>query len=257
MLTTEQDIKALIRPSSAQKPEVKDLLKRGVKILVADISSPVEELVPLLHGVDIFISAISGMALLEQMGIVTAAKRAGVKRFVPCAFATVCPAGGVMRLRDQVSPRNPISSIISILTRSPVLQKEQVLNHIKQLFLPFTFIDVGYWYQFSFPPLPSGKTDKYMFPGTNSKMRVDGTVPNLITDLRDVGRFVARIVTDERTLNRFVFAWGEELTEKDIYSVMEEVSGEKLPVNVVCTPIYDFKLLTQRRFQRKRLRMKS
>lgn len=57
------DIKALIRPSSAQKPEVKDLLKRGVKILVADISSPVEELVPLLHGVDIFISAISGMAL--------------------------------------------------------------------------------------------------------------------------------------------------------------------------------------------------
>lgn len=103
LLTTEQDIKALIRPSSAQKPEVKDLLKRGVKILVADISSPVEELVPLLHGVDIFISAISGMALLEQMGIVTAAKRAGVKRFVPCGFATVCPAGGVMRLRDHVS----------------------------------------------------------------------------------------------------------------------------------------------------------
>ena len=103
MLTTEQDIKALIRPSSAQKPEVKDLLKRGVKILVADISSPVEELVPLLHGVDIFISAISGMALLEQMGIVTAAKQVGIKRFVPCGFATVCPAGAVMSLRDHVS----------------------------------------------------------------------------------------------------------------------------------------------------------
>ena len=162
-----------------------------------------------------------------------------------------------MRLRDQVSPRNPISSMISILTRSNVLQKEQVLNHIKQLFLPFTFIDVGYWYQFSFPPLPSGKTDKYLFPSTNSKIRGNGTAPNLITDLRDVGRFVARIVTDERTLNRFVFAWGEELTEKDIYSVMEEVSGEKLPVNFVRTPIYACKLLTQRRFQRKRLRMKS
>ena len=74
LLTNGQDVKALIRPSSAQKPEVKDLLKRGVKIVVADISSPVEELVPLLHGVDIFISAISGMALLEQMGIVTAAR---------------------------------------------------------------------------------------------------------------------------------------------------------------------------------------
>lgn len=82
---------------------MKDLLKRGVKILIADISSPVEELVPLMHRVDIFISAISGTALLEQMGIVTAAKRAGVKRFVPCGFVTVCPAGGVMRLRDHVS----------------------------------------------------------------------------------------------------------------------------------------------------------
>jgi len=147
--------------------------------------------------------------------------------------------------------------MIRILTRSTVMQKEQVLNHIKQLFLPFTFIDVGYWYQFSFPPLPSGKIDKYMFPGTNSKMRGDGTVPNLITDLRDVGRFVARIVADERTLNRYVFAWGEEMTEKQIYSVMEQVSGEKLPVNFVRVPDSACNILTQRRFQRKRLRMKS
>ena len=42
------------------------------------------------------------MALLAQMNIVSAAKKAGVKRFVPCGFATVCPPGGVMKLRDQV-----------------------------------------------------------------------------------------------------------------------------------------------------------
>jgi hypothetical protein len=59
-------------------------------------------LVPLLKGFDVFISAISGMALLAQMNIVSAAKEAGVKRFVPCGFATVCPPGGVMKLRDQV-----------------------------------------------------------------------------------------------------------------------------------------------------------
>ena len=62
----------------------------------------------------------------------------------------------------------------------------------------------------------------------NTKMRGDGTAPNLITDLRDVGRFVARIVADERTLNRYVFAYGEELTEREIYATMEEVSGEQL-----------------------------
>jgi hypothetical protein len=39
----KQKVTALIRLSSVQKAEVKDLLKRGVKILVADISSPVEK----------------------------------------------------------------------------------------------------------------------------------------------------------------------------------------------------------------------
>jgi hypothetical protein len=62
----------------------------------------------------------------------------------------------------------------------------------------------------------------------NTKMHGDGTAPNLITDLRDVGRFVARIVADEQTLNRYVFAYGEELTEREIYAAMEEVSGEEL-----------------------------
>jgi NmrA-like family len=78
-----------------------------VKILIADISSPIEELATLLKGVYVFLNAISRMALMEQMNVVTAAKEAGVKRFVPCGFATVCPAGGVnrvMRLRDQACP---------------------------------------------------------------------------------------------------------------------------------------------------------
>jgi len=46
--------------------------------------------------------------------------------------------------------------------------------------------------------------------------------------LRDIGHFVARIVGDERTVNRYVFAWGEVLSEKNVYAVMEEVSREKL-----------------------------
>ncbi|PMD53509.1 uncharacterized protein K444DRAFT_646709 [Hyaloscypha bicolor E] len=167
-----------------------NLAYSGVKILIADISSPIEELATLLKGVYVFISAISRMALMEQVSVVMAAKEAGVKRFVPCGFATVCPAGGVnrvMRLRDQAS----------------------VLRY------PFT--DVGYWYPFSFPHLPSGKIDDFTFPKMYSKMRGDGTALNLITDLRDVGDFVARIVGDGRTLNKY-----------DIYGSMEDVSGEKL-----------------------------
>lgn len=62
----------------------------------------------------------------------------------------------------------------------------------------------------------------------NTALHVDGEAPNLLTDLRDVGHFVARIVADERTLNRYVFTWGAVVTENEVYAIMEEVSGEKL-----------------------------
>lgn len=78
------------------------LLEKGVQIRIADISGPADDLIPVLSGVDIFISAISGISQLAQINIATAAKKAGVRRFVPCCFATICPPGGVMALRDDV-----------------------------------------------------------------------------------------------------------------------------------------------------------
>lgn len=56
----------------------------------------------------------------------------------------------------------------------------------------------------------------------------DGEAPNLVTDLRDIGRFVARIIADDRTLNKFVFTWGEVLTQKQIFTAIEAASGEKI-----------------------------
>jgi hypothetical protein len=81
---------------------VKGLAEKGVRVSIADITGPVENLIPLLSGVDVVISAIDGMSQLAQMNLASAAKSAGTKRFVPCFFATVCPAGGVMMLRDEV-----------------------------------------------------------------------------------------------------------------------------------------------------------
>jgi hypothetical protein len=95
-------VKALIRPSSAEKPEVKVLAAKGVEVVLGDIAGPVDDLVSLLVGIDVFISAINGMGLLAQKNIATAAKKARVRRFVPCGFATVCPPGDVMLLRDKV-----------------------------------------------------------------------------------------------------------------------------------------------------------
>lgn len=81
---------------------MKALASKEVKVVIADISDSVEALTPMLVGTDVFISAIGGLAQQSQMNLITAAKEAGVKRFVPCDFASIAPPGGVMVLRDEV-----------------------------------------------------------------------------------------------------------------------------------------------------------
>jgi len=53
-----------------------------------------------------------------------------------------------------------------------------------------------------------------------------GNVKSGFTGLRDVGRFLARILADPRTLNRYVFCWSEELTQNEIMALAREVSGK-------------------------------
>ncbi len=91
-----------MRPSSAEKPAVQEIKALGVALRVVDITAPEQELAPALAGIDIIISAIGPHDLLQQKTLVRAAKSAGVKRFVPCAFITVAPPKGVMLLRDDV-----------------------------------------------------------------------------------------------------------------------------------------------------------
>lgn len=70
----------------------------------ADLSAPEDELSRLLHGIDSVISAISATSLLMQIPLINAAQAAGVKRFLPCCFATVMPPEGILKLRDTVCP---------------------------------------------------------------------------------------------------------------------------------------------------------
>lgn len=147
------------------------------------------------------------MEQLEQIPLATAAKAAGVKRFIPCGFVTVIPVGGVHMLRDL---------------------KETVYNHVKILGLPYTILDVGWWYQIAYPALPSGKID-YAVGIPGQKIPGDGNVPSALTDLRDIGRHVARIIVDDRTLNKMVLIYNEMWTPNQVIDLMERLSGEKMP----------------------------
>ncbi|KAF5685428.1 isoflavone reductase [Fusarium denticulatum] len=204
---TPFNITALIRPSSTEKPKVRALGDRGVATIALNLDAPHNELVEALSGKEIVICAVDPFCVTEQIRLANAAKDAGVKRFIPSAFAPVCPPQGIMALREL---------------------KEEVINHVKKIYLPYTIIDIGWWYQSSLPKLPSGKIDYAVTFGA-TKIVDQGQHATSTTDLRDVGRYVARIITDPRTLNKYVFAYNEVWTQEDIFQLLEESSGERLP----------------------------
>ncbi|KAF7325439.1 Glycoside hydrolase [Mycena kentingensis (nom. inval.)] len=200
-------VDALVRPASASKPAVAELRARGVGIRIAELTGSLDDLVAALQGIDVVISTIGAGGQLAQLQLATAAKQVGVKRFVPCAFITVAPPGGVMLIRDE---------------------KQRVYEHIFQLHLPYTIIDEGFWHQISFPLVPSGRFDAANAMPWSRRIHAGGTARNMLTDLRDVGRYVARIIKDERTLNKYVVTYSDVLSENGIFAIAEELSKEEI-----------------------------
>nr|XP_036577222.1 isoflavone reductase [Colletotrichum truncatum]KAF6784134.1 isoflavone reductase [Colletotrichum truncatum] len=197
----KQDISALVRPSSLKKPNVIALQDKGISIVPFNLDDPEDRVTARLKGIDVLIVC----CLLDERVLAKAAKNAGVKRYVPCFYATVMPRG-VQTLRDN---------------------KEDILDHIQRLHLPYTVIDVGWWYQISLPRLPSGRIDRNLFL-YNTAIGGSGDVLCARTDSRDVGKYVARIIADPRTVNQKVFAYTDLRTQHELYNMVEQISGEKI-----------------------------
>jgi nucleoside-diphosphate-sugar epimerase len=98
--------------------------------------------------------------------------------------------------------------------------------------LPYTIIDVGWWFQFTLPKLPSGRID-YAHSGLNIRIPGDGNVLSAFTDNRDIGKLVARTIADPRTLNQQVFLYSEMTTLTKVYDLLEKISGEDVPRDYV------------------------
>ena len=93
----------MARRDSATKPDYEKLRAEGVEVRLGDIDDSHEELKKHLEGVDIVISVVLFSAIPKQRGLVRAAKEVGVKRFIPCDWATP-GAKGVRDIQDTVSP---------------------------------------------------------------------------------------------------------------------------------------------------------
>lgn len=56
----------------------------------------------------------------------------------------------------------------------------------------------------------------------------DGNIKTALTDLRDIGPYVGRVISDDRTLNKYVFCYGELLSQEEVFARLEELSGETI-----------------------------
>ncbi|UPL03916.1 hypothetical protein LCI18_014850 [Fusarium solani-melongenae] len=203
------EVAALVRLSSVSKPSYEKLASQGVNLLPVDLESPDAEIAKSLRGYDVVIASVPPNALESQLPLARAAKLANVKRFVPSSFAmAIAPSG--------------ISSVQTV--------REKIHAEIAAMGLLYTIIDVGWWYSCFIPQMPSGQTDhatalpdfiKNLIPG-------DGNMKTNVVDNDDVGRFVARILADSRTINKKVMASGAAISFNEMFGIAETLTGEKV-----------------------------
>ncbi|KAM5545173.1 hypothetical protein V8D89_001284 [Ganoderma adspersum] len=189
-------VAAIVRPSSLSKPAVADLRARGVEIRTGDLNDSVESLKKSLTGADILVCTVVVWALGAQRDIIRAAKEVGVQRVVPCDFGAI-GARGVRALYDE---------------------KLDIQDFVKELGVPYTFIDVGLWMQL-YLPLPLRSHAPQPVKEMTWSVYADGSARTLVTHREHIGTYVARILADPRTLDQAV-------RQGDAHALGERVSGD-------------------------------
>ncbi|KLO11933.1 NAD-binding protein [Schizopora paradoxa] len=197
-----------VRPSSLSKPAVSKLRERGVEIRSADVSmDDITKLQAAFQGVDTVIVTLIFTEIDTQPKLADAAKLAGVRRFITDDWGTAC-VPGVMKLYDK---------------------KFQIREYVKSIGLGYTFIDVGYWMSLLVPVERrehSEYPDVDFIPSNSYAIFGSGDVRTAAIARSDIGKFVAEIINDERTLNRYVFCWGDEKSQNEIWEIARKVEAE-------------------------------
>ncbi|KAI5890646.1 NAD(P)-binding protein [Schizophyllum commune H4-8] len=184
------------------KPAVSRFADQGVAIHKADLLSVTQErLEEILAGADIVIASLLPNCMDAQKKIADAGKAVGIKRFVPNDFGPSCPKG-VMNLQDR---------------------KLAIHEYIESIGLGHTYIEIGWWMQISaiFPAHIKSTTADMV-----RNLIGSGDVPFAVVDEFHIGDYVARIIQDERTLNKKVFVWEDEVTQNQAWNLAVKKYGK-------------------------------
>ncbi|KAK1221109.1 hypothetical protein PQX77_016087 [Marasmius sp. AFHP31] len=208
------EVKAIVRPSSLDKPIIKELKSLGVKIVTGDIASDDQEsLKAHLKDVDTVIITTVPLPEGQQDNLIRAAKAASVKRLIPSDFASYAPPGS-MQYQDM-----------KVRT-----QKFIIDNNV-----PHTFIQVGIWPDATFP-FPHAVDGDPIANYMQKQFHGSGNVKTSWTATERVGEFVARIIADPRTLNKTVHTWDGEFTLDEAYALARKLTGENFDDYPKVTP---------------------
>ena len=75
-------------------------------------------------------------------------------------------------------------------------------------------------------PLPLRSDVASEIKATSWAVYRKGESKNLLTNLDHIGTYIARIITDPRTVNKAVIIWEDEVLQKDAYEIGARISGD-------------------------------
>ncbi|KAB1220649.1 Isoflavone reductase-like protein [Morella rubra] len=196
---------ALVRESTVSDPVkgkvVENFKSLGVTLVHGDLYNH-ESLVKAIKQVDVVISTVGHLQIVDQVKIIAAIKEAGnVKRFFPSEFGNDV---------DRVHAVEPAKSAFA--------SKANLRRTIEAEGLPYTFVSSNYFAGYFLPTLAQpGATapprDKVIIYG-------DGNAKAVFNEEHDIGTFTIRAVDDPRTLNKILYI----KPPKNIYSYNELVA---------------------------------
>ncbi|KAH7849230.1 hypothetical protein Vadar_014899 [Vaccinium darrowii] len=173
----------------------------GVTFLHGDLNDH-ESLVKAIKQVDVVISTIGSMKLLDQVKIIAAIKEVGnIKRFFPSEFGNDV---------DHSNPVEPAKTVYAM--------KAQIRRTIEAEGIPHTYVSSNYFAGYFLPKLAqpglsAPPRDKAIIPG-------DGNPKAVFSEEHDIGTYTIKAVDDPRTLNKILYI----KPPKNIYSFNELVS---------------------------------
>ncbi|XP_058220791.1 phenylcoumaran benzylic ether reductase Betv6-like isoform X1 [Rhododendron vialii] len=196
---------ALVRESTVSDPAKAKLIdgfkSSGVTLLHGDVNDH-GSLVKAIKQVDVVISAVGSLQILDQTKIIAAIKEVGhIKRFFPSEFGNDV---------DHVNAVEPAKTAFAV--------KAQIRRAIEAEGIPYTYVPSNFFAGYFLPTLAQ--------PGVSAPPRDkviifgDGNPKAVFNEEHDIGTYTIKAVDDPRTLNKVVYI----KPPKNVYSFNELVS---------------------------------